>query len=129
VSGYDDEDVRPARPEPGRADPEHAVGLAQVKAARGAPQVGQLLAQGEVLQCEVSPAAEGGPQRAKEAQEQIDHRTMVHDGGPAWPAPLPIVATVRELRVRMTSWRSTGGRAGNLFVADQRNNTFPSASL
>jgi hypothetical protein len=33
----DDKDVRPARPEPGKDDPERTVGLAQVRAARGAP--------------------------------------------------------------------------------------------
>jgi hypothetical protein len=93
-----------ARPEPGKDDPERAVGRTQVRAARGAPQVGQLLAQGEVLQCEVGPAAEGGPQRAKEAQEQVDHRAMMRDGKPAWPGQSPIVATVGELWVRMTSW-------------------------
>ena len=109
----DDEDVRPSRPEPGKDDPERAVGLAQVRAARGALQVGQLLAQGEVLQCEVGPAAEGGPQRAKEAQEQVDHRAMMHDGVPAWPGQSPIVVTVGELRVRITSWRSTGPPFGS----------------
>ena len=44
------------------------------------------------------------------ARCQNEHRAMMHDGGPAWPGQSPIVATVGELSVRMTSWRSTGRR-------------------
>lgn len=35
---------------------------------------------------------------------------MLHDGGPAWPGPLAIVAIVGKLGVRMSSWRGTGGQ-------------------
>jgi hypothetical protein len=69
----DDKHVRPARPEPGENEPEGAVTLAQARAAGGALEVGQLLAQGEVLECEVRAGAEGGTQRSKEAEEQKTH--------------------------------------------------------
>ena len=90
----DDQHLRRARPESGEDEPEDAVDSAQERAARGAPQVGQLLAQGEVLKGEVGLGAEGGSLRAKEAQEQREHRAMMYDGGLAWPGPLSFVVTV-----------------------------------
>ena len=83
----DDKHVSPARPEPGEYEPEGAVTLAQARTARGAPQVGQLLAQGEVLQGEVGASAEGGPQGSKQAQKQGDHRAIVHNGRLSRPGP------------------------------------------
>jgi hypothetical protein len=68
-----DKHVRPARPEPGKHEPEGAVTLAQARAAGCALEVGQLLAQGEVLDCEGRAGAEGGTQRSKEAEEQETH--------------------------------------------------------
>ncbi len=51
-------------------------------AARCASQVGQLLPKGKVLQCKVRTGAEGGTQGSKEAQDQGNHRAMMHDGCP-----------------------------------------------
>jgi len=68
-----DKHIRPARPEPGKHEPEGAVTFVQARAGRGALEVGQLLAQGEVFDCEVRAAAEGGAQRSKEAEEQGTH--------------------------------------------------------
>jgi hypothetical protein len=102
----DDQHVRPARPEPGEHEPEGAVTLAQARAARGAPEVGQLLAQGEVLDCEVRAGAEGGTQRSKEAEKQGTHRVIMHDGEICWLAPLSIIATVGKHTSRTTSWRT-----------------------
>jgi len=103
-----DKHVRPARPESGEDEPERAVDSAQAGAARGAPQVGQLLAQGEVLQGEVGAGAKGGTQHPKKAKEQREHRAMMHDGRPTWPGRLTIVDTVGKPAGRMASWRSTG---------------------
>jgi len=102
-----DKHVRPARPEPGKHEPEGAVTFAQARAGRGALEVGQLLAQGEVLDCEVRAGAERGTQRSKEAEEQGTHRVIVHDGE-AWRlTPLSIIATVAKHTSRTTSWRTT----------------------
>jgi hypothetical protein len=53
---------------------------------------------------------------ATEAQEQVDHRPIMHDGEPAWPGQSPVVATVEELGLRMTSWRSTAVAATSAAV-------------
>ena len=55
---YDDQRVRPAGPDPEENEPEGAVTLAQTRAAGGALEVGQPLAQGEVLDYEVRTGAE-----------------------------------------------------------------------
>jgi len=39
------------------------------------------LAKGKVLQCKVRAGAEGGTQGSKEAQDQGNHRAIMHDGG------------------------------------------------
>ena len=105
-----DKHVRPARPEPGKHEPEGAVTLAQARAAGCALEVGQLLAQGEVLDCEVRAAMEGGTQRSKEAEEQGTHRVIMRDGEAWRPNPLSIIATVGKHTSRTTSWRTTPGR-------------------
>jgi hypothetical protein len=68
---------------------------------------GELLAKSEVRQGEVGSAAEGGPQRTNDDQEQVNHHAMMHDGGPATPGTPAIVATVGKLGLRTTSWRGT----------------------
>jgi hypothetical protein len=50
-------------------------------AARFASQVGQLLAKGKVLKRKVRARAEGRAQGSKEAQDQGNHRAMMHNGG------------------------------------------------
>ena len=106
-----DKHVRPARPEPGENEPEGAVTFAQARAGRDALEVGQLLAQGEVLDCEVRAGAEGGTQRSKETEEQGTHRVIMHDGEAWRPNPLSIIATVGKHTSRTTSWRTTGAGA------------------
>jgi hypothetical protein len=64
----------------GEDQPERAVAVAQAGAARGALQVGQLLAKGKVLKCKVRAGPEGGTQGSEEAQDQGSHRVMMHDG-------------------------------------------------
>jgi len=102
-----DKHVRPARPEARQNEPEGTVALAQARAAGCALEVGQLLAQGEVLDCEVRAGAEGGTQRSNEAEEQGTHRVIMHDGE-AWRLDsLSIIATVGRHTSRTTSWRTT----------------------
>jgi hypothetical protein len=60
---HDDEHSRRARPQAGENEPEGAVARSQPRAARGAPEVGELLAQGEVLDDQVGARTEGRAQR------------------------------------------------------------------
>ena len=80
-------------------------------AAGRALEVGQLLAQGEVLDHEVRAGAEGGAQRSKEAEEQGTHRVIMQDGETCRPRRLSIVATVGKHTSRMTSSRATPSKS------------------
>src|SRR5450631_420650 len=78
----DNQHVRPARPETGEDHPERAVAVAQARAARRTTQIGQLLAESQVLDGQIRAGTEAGSQRSKDAQNQGSHRVMMHDGAP-----------------------------------------------
>jgi len=66
------------------------------------------LAKGKVFQCKVRAGTEGGTQGSEEAQDQGNHRAMMHDGELSRPALAgPVIATVAKQTARMTSWRGT----------------------
>lgn len=82
-------------------------GQAAKRSYRWCLQVGQLLAQGKILQRKVRAGTERGSQRSKEAHDQGSHRAMMHDGKLPSLAWLPVIATVGKKTERMTSWRGT----------------------
>src|ERR1022692_163219 len=69
VSLDDNQHVRPARPEAGEDHPERAVAVAQARAAQRTTQIGQLLAESQVLNGQVRAATEAGSQRSNYAQD------------------------------------------------------------
>jgi hypothetical protein len=75
----DDKDVRPARPQARQNEPKGSVDLAQARAARGASEVGQLLAKGEVFERQLRAGAEGGTQRSKDVHTQAGHGWIMHE--------------------------------------------------
>jgi hypothetical protein len=103
----DDQHVRPARPDMGKDQPERAIARAQAGAARCAPQVGQLLAKGKVLECKVRAGTEGGTKGSEEAEDQGNHRPMMHDGRPIVAHGCSVIASVGKSTARMVSWRGT----------------------
>ena len=104
----DDQDIGPARPEQGKDQPERAVAVAKAGADRFAAQVRQLLAKGQVLDRQVHVGTEGGTQGSKKAQDQGNHRAMMHDGALSRTAGYPVIPTDEKQTVRMSSWRGTG---------------------
>ena len=102
----DDKDVRPARPQARQNEPKGSVDLAQARAARGASEVGQLLAKGEVFERQLRAGAEGGTQRSKDVHTQAGHGWIMHEVGGHLS---PNVATVGKRPARMNTWRTTRG--------------------
>jgi hypothetical protein len=52
----------------------------KVRARRRSAQGGEMLAEGEILECELGASAEGGMQRFKKAHEQGGHGRIMHEG-------------------------------------------------
>jgi hypothetical protein len=75
VGRHDDQRVSPARPDSGQADPEQAVGRAELQAGPQSLVDGELLAQGEVLEGELAMTAD------KEGKEPIGE---VGGGSSSW---------------------------------------------
>ena len=73
-------------------------GYAKAWAARGVPEVGELLSKCEVFECQLRASVEDGTRRYKEAHEQGDHGWIMHQVG---SHRLPIVATVEKQAARM----------------------------
>jgi len=104
----DDQHVRPAGPEPGQDEPESTVDRVQARASSSALEVGQLLAEGEVLQKQVLAGLEGGAQRAKESQEEAKHGDRLSRDVSRRQCWLRWPVTDGESWSRMASWRTTG---------------------
>ena len=77
---------------------------------RRVPEVGQLLAKGEVFERQLRAGAEDGIQRSKEAYEQGGHGWIMHECWYSWSDRSSIVVAVGKMFARMTSWRRTTGR-------------------
>jgi len=90
----DDKDVRPARPQARPTEPKGAVGHAHAWATRCAPEVGQLLAKGEVFERQFRAGVEGGTQRPDEVEKQGYHRETMQGVGGHGQTNLQISATV-----------------------------------
>ena len=76
----DNHSIGPAGPDPRESDPENAVGQVEERARRRLAPGGELLAEGEILACELGASAEGGMQRFKKAHEQGGHGWIMHEG-------------------------------------------------
>jgi len=70
----------PARPDPRESDPESEVIQVEEMARRRSAQGGELLAEGEIFECEFGASAESGMPRFKKAHEQGGHGWIMQEG-------------------------------------------------
>jgi hypothetical protein len=72
--GFDERDyLCPSRPHAGKHDPERAIHGYEPWALRLASQNGELLAEREVLGNEACPRSEGGAERTKHRDQELNH--------------------------------------------------------
>ena len=77
VGLHDDEDVGPPGPQTAQGRPEQPVKGVQLWARPFASEHGNLLSEGENLNCSVMPTAEENAERAQEREDEFDHEHMV----------------------------------------------------
>ena len=70
---HDEQDLAPARPEPGERDPGDAVTESEARSGDGALVDGQLMAEGEFLDFEIEGGAEGSPEEAEQEGQEVGH--------------------------------------------------------
>jgi len=74
---HDHEEVGPPRPETAQCSPEQPIKGVQRWTWPLALQHGELLAQGERLECRVPTSAEEDPDRGQEGQDEFDHNSSL----------------------------------------------------
>ena len=72
--GHDHERLPPPGPDPGQPDPQEAIGRAQPRPGRRSLVHGELVAQGEVLEGELTMAAAEEGEEPKQVEHEGDHR-------------------------------------------------------
>jgi hypothetical protein len=98
VGRHDDESLSPADPDSGQADPQQAISRAQLRPGHRSLVHGKLLAEGEVLEGELTMAAEEEGEDPKQVEQEGNHRAESVAG--SRPADQPLT--------RRRFWRRTG---------------------
>src|SRR5207247_996086 len=99
VGRHDDKGLSPAGPDSGQADPQQAINRAQLRPGHRSLEHGKLLAEGEVLEGELTMAAEEEREEPKQVEQEGNHR----GGSVAGSGPED-----QPLTRRMGFWRRTG---------------------
>ena len=99
VRRHNDESLPPAGPDSGQGDPQQAISCAQLRPGHCSFVHGKLLAEGEVLEGELTMAAEEEGKDPKQVKQEGDHRAGIVAG--SVPADQPLTR-------RMGFWRTTG---------------------
>src|SRR5207245_6477639 len=76
----DDESLPPAGPYPRQRDPEESVAPAHLWPGHRLLVDGELVAQGQVLQCDLAVSAEEEGKQSKQAEQEGDHRAGIFSG-------------------------------------------------
>src|SRR2546425_10585970 len=98
-TGNDHEGLPPPGPDPGQPDPEETISRAKLGPGRRSLVHGELVAQGEVLQGELTVAATEEGEESKHVQQEGDHRARILSGSEPTDQPLGR---------RTKFWRRTG---------------------
>ena len=86
--GHDHEGLSPTRPDPGQPHPEEPIKRVKPGSGHLSPVYGELVAQGEVLECELAMAAAEEWEESKQAEQEGDHRVRIFSGSEPTDQPL-----------------------------------------
>jgi hypothetical protein len=81
VGRHDNESLPPAGPDSGQPDPQQAIGRAQPRPGRYSLVDGELLAQGQVLEGELTMAADEEREEPKQVEHEGDHEPRLWPDG------------------------------------------------
>jgi hypothetical protein len=106
VRRHNDESLPPAGPDSGQRDPQHAINRVELRSGHRSLVHGKLPAEGEVLEGELTMAAEEEWKDPKQVEQEGDHRAGIVAG--SVPADQPL--TRRMGFWRKTAFKSLGNR-------------------
>src|SRR3989449_2585328 len=89
VGSNDHKRLSPPGPDPGQRHPEKPISRAELRPGHRSLVDGELLVQGEVFEGELAVATAKKGQKAKQLEQEGDHRTRIFSGSEPADQPLP----------------------------------------